>query len=50
MGMKYTNIFHSKALQNIPKLFLVFNYLNHQATLNVRMCNLSGNLLETDPQ
>jgi hypothetical protein len=27
MGMKYTNIFHSKALQNLPKVgFLVWKH------------------------
>jgi hypothetical protein len=37
--IKYTNIVHSKALQNIPKLgFLAYIKINHLATLeqNVR--------------
>jgi hypothetical protein len=34
MAKKYTNIFHSKALQNIPTLgFLVRKYIYHLATL-----------------
>jgi hypothetical protein len=33
---KYTNIFYSKALQNIPKLvFLLWKYVYHLATLIV---------------
>jgi hypothetical protein len=35
--IKYTNIFHCKALQNLPKLgFLVWKYMYHLATLDGR--------------
>jgi hypothetical protein len=33
MAVKYTNIFHSKALQNIPKLVFWVVKINHLATL-----------------
>jgi hypothetical protein len=34
MAEKYTNIFHSKALQNIPTQIGIFGFkINHQATL-----------------
>jgi hypothetical protein len=34
MNIKYSNLFHSKALPNLPKLgFLVLKYMYHLATL-----------------
>jgi hypothetical protein len=35
MAMKYTNIFHSKGLQNIPKLVFLVMKINHLAALMI---------------
>jgi hypothetical protein len=38
MAMKYTNIFHCKTLENLPKLGLLFSkYTYHLATLVQRL-------------
>jgi hypothetical protein len=34
MVIKYTNIFHSKALQNVPKVEIFGLKINHLATLH----------------
>jgi hypothetical protein len=34
MAIKYTNIYHSKALQNLPKFWIFGLKTNHLATLN----------------
>jgi hypothetical protein len=36
MVMKYTNNYHSKALQNLPKCGLFGSKTNHLATLTIR--------------
>jgi hypothetical protein len=37
MAMKYTDVFHCKSLQNLPKLgFLVRKYMCHLATLPLK--------------
>jgi hypothetical protein len=47
MVAKYVNIFHSKALQNLPKLvFLVGKLVNHLATLNLKPSPLASFTLE----
>jgi hypothetical protein len=38
MAVKYTNIFHSMALQNIPKVGFLVLKRNHLATLLCRHC------------
>jgi hypothetical protein len=46
MGTKYTNIFHSKALQNLPKLGFFGLKINRLATLQCkRRLNIPDNLI-----
>jgi hypothetical protein len=45
MAIKYTNISHRKALQNLPKVgFLVSKYMYHLATLEGKVASAVSSL------
>jgi hypothetical protein len=47
MAIKYAKIFHSKALQNLPKLTFTAAHSKHEAVVNNEASNLVAKKLAT---